>query len=72
MLAVACIFAAIAVELSIFLMTVTNTEHLPAAGVALGLVLDGFDHIAVIVVIIRVISIVLLKNLLKSFLKNLI
>ena len=34
------LFASIAVGIAIFLMVITNTEHPPAAGIAIGLVLN--------------------------------
>lgn len=37
------VFGALAVATAIFLMALTNTEHAPAAGVALGLVLNPWD-----------------------------
>ena len=38
------VFGALAVAAAIFLMALTNTEHAPAAGVALGLVLNTWDY----------------------------
>jgi CBS-domain-containing membrane protein len=35
---------AFAVGLSIFIMTITDTEHPPAAGTAMGVVIKGFTH----------------------------
>jgi len=35
------IFGAISVGFSVFIMAVINTEHAPAAGIALGLVING-------------------------------
>jgi CBS-domain-containing membrane protein len=66
------IFAALAVGIAIFLMAVTNTEHPPAAGVSLGIVLEGIDYKVAIVVIAGVIILLLLKNILRPFLKNLV
>lgn len=56
------------VGLAILLMTVTNTEHAPAAGTALGLVTDGFpvQEIAFIlsaVVLLSLVRLVLLRRL---------
>jgi len=36
------VMAALSLGISILLMVVTNTEHPPAAGTALGLILEGF------------------------------
>lgn len=41
---------ALAVGLAIFLMVVTNTEHPPAAAIALGVVVDGVSITTVIVI----------------------
>jgi len=46
------IMGGLAVGASIFLMTITNTEHPPAAGVALGMVMDttwGFGTVALVI-----------------------
>jgi CBS-domain-containing membrane protein len=41
------IFGALAVGIAIFLMTITNTEHAPAAGMALGLVINQWDFLTI-------------------------
>ena len=62
----------LAVGLAIFLMVVTNTEHPPAAGVALGLVLNQWDYRAIVVMLGAIISLCVIKRLLSRFLRNLI
>jgi len=42
-------FGALAVGLSVFLMVVTNSEHPPAAALALGLVMDGCPPVSIVV-----------------------
>jgi len=42
------IFGGLAVGIAILLMVVTNTEHPPAAGMALGLVLNKWDYKTII------------------------
>lgn len=63
---------AIAVGLSIFIMVITNTEHPPAAALALGLVLNIINLRLIIVILIGITSITLVKTLLKPYLKNLL
>ena len=45
------IAAAISVGVGIFFMVVTNTEHPPAAGTSLGLVIYGFDWTSVVFIL---------------------
>jgi CBS-domain-containing membrane protein len=66
---------AAAVGLAILLMVVTNTEHPPAAGLALGFVLNAWDYGTVVVVVVVVVGIVLLsilKKLLEQVLVDLV
>ncbi len=64
--------AATAVGTSIFAMTVLNFEHPPAAGLALGLVINEWSFKTVVVVVIGVAFISGLKALLRPALKNLL
>jgi len=64
-------FGALAVGLSIFLMTITNTEHPPAAGLALGLVYEGVDYMSLLVIMLGVLLLTAIKMLLKNYLINL-
>jgi len=66
------LFAAISVGLAIFIMVVTNTEHPPAGGVALGLVISEYDIIAVVVVMVGVVSLSAVKTVLRPVLINLL
>lgn len=66
------LFGAISVGLAIFLMVITNTEHPPAASLALGLVLNEFNYMTVGVVLIGIISVSVIKAVLKPVLKNLL
>lgn len=66
------IFGAVAVGLAMFLMVITDTEHPPAAGLALGFVLNEWDHFTVIVVIVGIISLSAMKLLLRPVLINLL
>jgi len=67
------LFGAIAVTLSIFVMAVTNTEHPPAAGLALGFViLTEWRWITPISVLTGVLALFLVKTLLRPTLKDLL
>ena len=66
------VFGAISVGLAIFVMVITNTEHPPAASLALGLVLNECNYMTVGVVLIGIISLSVIKAVLKPVLKNLL
>lgn len=65
------VFGAVAVGAAIFLMVVTQSEHPPAAGLALGFVTDGTDARTVLVVALGIVALSTLKTLLKPALRNL-
>lgn len=62
----------LAVGLSVFLMSVTDTEHPPAAGTALSVVIDGFSFDLVLALLISVVLLALLHRLLRPLLKDLV
>jgi CBS-domain-containing membrane protein len=64
-------FAAIAVGLSIFIMTITNTEHAPAAGIALGLVINQWNVTSIAFIIIVMLLMIITHHVLKPYLINL-
>lgn len=66
------ICGAVAVGSAMFLMVITDTEHPPAAGLALGFVLNEWDYFTVIVVILGIVSLSVLKLLLKPVLIDLL
>ncbi len=66
------IFGALAVGLAIFLMVITNTEHPPAASLALGLVINGWQNRTVLIVFCGVLILSLIKRILGPALKDLI
>ena len=66
------IFGALAVGLAIFLMVVTNSEHPPAAAVALGLAINSFNLWVVIVALVGIILISTIKTIIKPLLINLL
>ena len=64
---------ALAVGLAIFVMVVTDTEHPPAAGLALGLVLnEAYDARVLAVVLIGIVALSLAKEVLKPLLIDLL
>ena len=66
------IIPALSVGLSIFIMVITNTEHPPAAGTALGITVQGWNYSTVLIILITVIALSIIKYLLKSWLKDLV
>jgi CBS-domain-containing membrane protein len=66
------VFGALSVGLATLLMVVTDTEHPPAASLALGLVLDEYNHRTVLVVLIGIISLSLIRAVLRPALKDLL
>lgn len=63
---------ALAVGLSIFLMAITNTEHPPAAGTALGIVGHVWSYEVVIFVLLCAISLAIVLRLFRSRLRDLV
>ncbi len=66
------IFGAISVGSAVFIMAVTNTEHAPAAGIALGLVINNWDYLTIIFIIIAIIWMASIRIILKQYLMDLI
>ena len=64
-------FGALAVGISILLMTVTNTEHAPAAGIALGLVINEWTQITILFIFCAMLWMAGVRKLLKPHLMNL-
>jgi CBS-domain-containing membrane protein len=60
-----------AVALSIFIMVLTDTEHPPASGLALGFAIYGFLPRSIFVVMISVMIMSLAHNILEPHLKDL-
>lgn len=65
------IFAALAVGAAIFLMSITNTEHPPAASASLGLVLNSWDYYTLAFVMLAVLTLALLRLLLRRHMVDL-
>ena len=66
------IFGGLAIGLAMFLMVITNTEHPPAASLALGFVLGPWQLLTIVVAIVEIILLCILKRLLKPVLINLL
>ena len=66
------VMAALSLGLSILLMAVTNTEHPPAAGTALGLIIQGFSWNLVLFVLMSALLMTLIRIVLRPRLTNLL
>ena len=69
---VAVAVAATAVGVAILVMVATNTEHPPAASVALGMVLNGWSAGTILVVLAGVVGLSLIKRALRPVLIDLL
>jgi CBS-domain-containing membrane protein len=65
------VFGSLAVGISIFVMVITDTEHPPASGIALGLVINEWSYVTILFVVAGVLVLYLVKTLLRSFLLDL-
>ncbi len=63
---------AVAVGLSIFFMILTNTEHPPASGTALGAAITGYRFEALFTIITSMVLLSLFRHLLKKHLVDLL
>ena len=69
--AVMIMFGALAISLAMFGMVFTRSEHPPAAALALGLVLNEWDLMTLVVVLIGVIGLSIMKQLVLPLLMDL-
>ena len=65
------IFGALSVGLTIFGMVVTDTEHPPAAGMSLGLVLNTWDYMTLIFIVCAVLLLALIRHTFRRVLVDL-
>ena len=65
------VFTAVAVGLTIFLMVITNTEHPPAAGMALGLVLQDWVFRTLFFVILAIVILAAIRAVFGKYLIDL-
>ncbi len=66
------VFASLSVGLAIFAMVTTNTEHPPAAGLAMGLILNEWSYMTIFVAMAGIVSLCIIRYLFKSALRNLL
>ena len=66
------IAGALSVGLSIFIMTITNTEHAPAAGTALGIVAHEWSVQTIIFIVVFAVSLAITRRSLRRYLKDLV
>jgi len=66
------VFGALATALAMFIMVVTKTEHPPAAALALGLVLNEWNFVTLLVILAGIISLSVLKRLVLPMLMDLL
>ena len=66
-----CVYS-LAVGLSIFIMVVTDTEHPPASGTTLGIVIRGFSLHVTITLIISVVILSAIHVYFKKYLRDLV
>ena len=66
------VFGGLAIGSAMFLMVITNTEHPPAASLALGLVLAEWRPETVLVAMVEIVMLCILKKLLKPVLIDLL
>jgi len=66
------VFGAFAVGSAILIMAITNTEHPPASGISLGMVLNDWNYRTVIIIVLAIIIMTIVKKLLKSHMMDLV
>lgn len=70
--AILIVFGAMAVGAAIFLMVVTNTEHPPAAGMSLGLVMNSWDLWTLVYVFAAIAFMITMRRILQRYMIDLI
>ena len=66
------IFAALATGIAMFIMVMTRTEHPPAAALALGLVLNEWTSLTLLVVVGGIVALSISKQLILPWLMDLL
>ncbi|MBN3041240.1 MAG: HPP family protein [Candidatus Omnitrophica bacterium] len=66
------IIYSLAVGLSIFIMVLTDTEHPPASGVTLGVVIQGFSLKVSLATLASIVILVLIHRVFRRYLKDLV
>jgi CBS-domain-containing membrane protein len=67
----ALIFYSLAVGLSIFLMVITDCEHPPASGTALGLAVSGTSLDLVVTLMVCVVALAVVHKIFRRYLRDL-
>lgn len=70
--AIIVLFGAMATSLAMLIMVITRTEHPPAAALALGLVLNEWDILTLLVVIGGIVALSIIKRLILPMLMDLL
>lgn len=65
------IFGSLALGAAVFLMTITYTEHPPAAGIPIALIFSKWDYLTIIFILSAAIILFIIKSLLKPILVDL-
>ena len=68
--AIMIVFGALAISIAMFTMVVTRTEHPPAAALALGLVLNEWNLLTLVVVLVGVIGLSIIKQIVTPILMD--
>ena len=68
---VSAVVYSLAVGLSMFIMVVTDTEHPPASGTALGVAISGFSPKVLIALIASVVALSVVHRVFKRYLRDL-
>ena len=68
---VSILIYALSVGITIFIMIITETEHPPAAGTALGIAISGFSFYVTITMVINVVVLSLIHYFFKEYLIDL-
>ncbi len=66
------VFGSLSVGLAIFTMVITDTEHPPAAGLSLGLILSEWSYMTIFLAIVGIITLSVIKTVLRPQLRNLL
>jgi len=66
------VFAAVAVAISMLLMTIFDVEHPPAAGLALGMVVEDWSWHTLVIILVAVLILVIVRKILKPYMISLI
>lgn len=66
------VFSGLSLFICLFVMSITNSEHIPAAGTSIGLSITPLDYSLIIFIIFSVLILYLVKLILDKYGKNII